>query len=397
MADSPANPPAPPTLPAGRAPAGLYLHLPFCFHKCHYCDFYSVVAAEGPASPLQDQFTDALLAELDLAARRHTLRPRTIFCGGGTPSYLRPDLWARLLAALRGHGVLERAEEFTIEANPETLTPGLLAQLTAGGVNRISIGAQSFDPEALKTLERWHEPANVARSVALCRAAGLSNFNLDLIFAIPGQTLATLGADLDRLLELDPPHLSIYGLTYEPRTALTARLKAGRVSAIPEELERDMYALVLDRLEAAGYEHYEVSNWAKPGHACRHNLLYWHNAEWLGLGPAAASHLDGCRWKNAPNLTEYVRRAPAPPVEDFERLPPERRAGEQLMLGLRLREGVETGWLDGWLAQPGKASQRRRENLAQMLEMGFLERTPERVRLTRKGLFVADSVIAKLM
>ncbi len=430
--------------PQDRSPAGLYLHLPFCFHKCHYCDFFSVVEADGSQSPRQDAFCAALIRELECQAARHTLRPRTIFVGGGTPTYLRLELWQRLLERMRTLGVLDGVEEFTVEANPETVTLELMQLLASYGVNRTSIGAQSFNKTALKTLERWHNPESVPRAMDLCRAAGIGNLNLDLIFAIPGQTLAQLDEDLSELLRLQPQHLSTYGLTYEPNTALSARLKAGRVTPIGEDLERDMFALALNTLDANGYEHYEVSNWAKkvvdaaarrvaappvsrssldkppdvqdalaPSASsrtrraaastfrCAHNLVYWQNKEWLGCGPAAASHLAGCRWKNAPNLPRYIDGCalpePTPPIEDFEHLPEDRSIGEQLMLGLRLSEGVRLDWLAQVLGDGGKTAKRRQSAIADMEQIKMLERTPTHLRLTRAGLFVADAVIGKLV
>ncbi|MEM8739383.1 MAG: radical SAM family heme chaperone HemW [Planctomycetota bacterium] len=395
----------------------LYLHLPFCFHKCHYCDFYSVV--ERGDTDRQDAFTDALIAELTDWSRRITLRPTTVFAGGGTPTYLRPELWDRLLTALHGLNLLDHAAEFTVEANPETVTPALMKQLADGGVNRVSIGAQSFQRESLKALERWHDPDNVGRAVDACRAAGLHNLSLDLIFAVPGQTLAMLEDDLARLAELRPTHLSTYGLTYEPNTALSARLRLGQVTPLDEDTQRAMYQCVLDRLQAHGFEHYEISNWARqppPGptrtasdpadlprpHAapplpadlrCRHNLAYWRNQNWLGVGPAAASHLGGHRWRNAPNLNTYLKTSPTPTAEDYEHLPPDQRVGEQLMLGLRLAEGVALDWLRRHLP----ADDRRHDAIDEMIDLNLLERTPARLRLTRAGLFVADSVIAKLL
>lgn len=399
------EPSTPNPLPAGRSPEGLYLHLPFCFHKCHYCDFFSVVESEGAQSPRQDAFAEALMRELDHQAARHTLRPRTVFVGGGTPTYLRQDLWERLLAKMNTLGMLEKVEEFTVEANPETVTPELALCLAEGGVNRVSIGAQSFNKTALKTLERWHDPDSVPRAMDTFRAAGITNINLDLIFAIPGQTLETLDDDLRRLVELAPSHLSTYGLTYEPNTALSARLKAGRVTPIGEDLEREMFAHTLATLEAAGFKHYEVSNWAKTDGdrdlRCAHNLMYWRNRDWLGCGPAAASHLGGTRWKNAPNLPRYLEGSPTPPIEDWECLPADRRIGEELMLGLRLSEGVALPWLEQTLGDGGKSAKRRLAAIADMERIGMLERVPAfaatHLRLTRQGLFVADAVIGKLV
>lgn len=373
----------------------LYLHLPFCFHKCHYCDFYSVV--EQPGHDRQAAFTDALIAELrGWADQLDTLQPRTVFAGGGTPTYLRPELWARLFDAMHGLDLLARCDEFTVEANPETVTPELMQQLAAGGVNRVSIGAQSFQRESLAALERWHDPDNVPRAVEACRAAGLDNFSLDLIFAIPGQTLAMLDDDLSRLIALSPKHLSTYGLTYEPNTALTARLRVGKVTPIDEDTQRDMYAHVLERLERQGFEHYEVSNWAKRDPVdlrCAHNLAYWQNHHWLGLGPGAASHVDGQRWRNTPNLATYLTTSPEPRIEDHEQLPAHERVGERLMLGLRLSDGLPLDWIDEHLPP----EDRRRAAIDEMVGIDMLERTATHLRLTRRGLFVADSVIAKLL
>lgn len=349
------------------------------------------------------------MAELHHWARKTTLRPATIFIGGGTPTLLRPELWQRLLATLTDLGILESAREFTVEANPETVTPELLRLLHQGGVNRLSIGAQSFDPLLLKALERWHEPANVARAVAAARDAGFDNLSLDLIFAIPGQTMAMLDADLDQALALEPDHLSYYGLTYEPNTAMTQRLRMGQFQPAPEELERDMYARLLDRLDAAGFEQYEISNWARRAprlagdasggkcpsrdNRCRHNLAYWKNANWLGMGPGAASHVEGRRWKNQPHLGGYLAATDQPPVVDDETLPAEQRIGELLMLGLRLRQGVT---LD-WLAQNLPADDPRHQTIYELIGLRMLQRTADSLRLTRAGLFVADAVIARLL
>ncbi len=376
---------------------GLYLHVPFCFHKCHYCDFYSLV--ESPGTDRQEAFTERLIEELQWRATQAQLRPATIFVGGGTPTLLRVELWQRLLAALRSFGISDAAQEFTVEANPETVTPRLADMLAAGGVNRVSIGAQSFDPSLLKALERWHDPASVTKAVRIFRTAGITNINLDLIFAIPGQTTRTLDADIDAALALEPDHLSYYGLTYEPNTALTQRLKTGQVSRIDEDIESDMFARVIERLERAGFEQYEVSNWARKSagmtadRRCAHNLVYWRNENWLGVGPAAASHVDGCRWKNKPHLGQYLNERPAPPVVDVETLPAERRIGEELMLRLRLREGVPESWIQTRL----RDDRSRQQKIQEFIAMGMLEAVDGCIRLTRRGLFVADAVITQLL
>ncbi|MCE9590897.1 MAG: radical SAM family heme chaperone HemW [Planctomycetes bacterium] len=370
----------------------LYLHIPFCFHKCHYCDFYSIVD-DSASGDRQEVFTDRLIAELRHRAGQVELQPVTIFVGGGTPTLLRTALWSRLLETLWGVVDRRTVVEFTVEANPETVTPELMDVLVQGGVNRVSLGAQSFQPALLKTLERWHEPASVGRAVGVVRGAGIANINLDLIFAIPGETTALLNTDLDALLAMSPDHVSCYGLTYEPNTAMTQRLKMRQFEPIAEEVERDMYAVVMDRLAAAGFEQYEVSNFARKNRRCQHNLAYWTNRNWIGVGPGAASHIDGHRWKNQPHLGRYLAMAPEPPIVDEEHLPEARRTGEELMLRLRLRDGVERAWLTARLPESDPRAARLRE----LTEMGMLEWSGDRLRLTRAGIFVADSVIAELL
>ena len=394
--------------------------MPFCFHKCHYCDFFSLVEPEGRPSR-QLVFTDALIAEMQHQARAYLPRPTTVFVGGGTPTLLRVELWEKLLDAMHRTGVLDHVTEFTVEANPETVSPELIRVLVDGGVNRLSMGAQSFNPAHLKTLERWHDPDTIRKAMGLARDAGITNLNLDLIFAIPDQTLDELNHDLTRALQLQPTHLSCYSLIFEPNTPLTQKLKLGRISAVGEETERAMYDRVMHRLEAEGYEHYEISNWALRasgiGHRvsesvtdstssdtrnpipdtrsnlCHHNLAYWHNHNWLGLGPAAASHVDGHRWKNEAHLGRYIDRSPTPPTTDHEQLAPRRRLGEQLMLGLRLREGLALDWLDAHL----EADDPRQQTIDELIDLHMLEKTATHLRLTRQGLFLADSVIAKLL
>jgi oxygen-independent coproporphyrinogen-3 oxidase len=207
--------------------SGLYVHVPFCFHKCHYCDFYSIVDSQDR----QAAFVDRLIGELTAASQHFGQPLQTIFVGGGTPTLLRVELWKRLLAAIHESVQLERDYEWTVEANPETLTSELVDVLIAGGVNRFSIGCQSFNPVHLKTLERWHDPRNVHRSVEILRVAGVSNFNLDLIFGIPGQSLDEWQADLDNALSLAPSHLSCYSLMYEPNTPLTDRSFTASIAA----------------------------------------------------------------------------------------------------------------------------------------------------------------------
>lgn len=371
----------------------VYLHIPFCFHKCHYCDFYSIVDDHDRQRPFVERMVAEIHAAADAVARSPlgVIRPTTIFVGGGTPTLLRPDLWQMLLHALRDRVDLSDLAEFTVEANPETLSAKLLDTLAAGGTNRLSIGAQSFHPGHLKTLERWHDPANVGRAVSLARAAGIDNINLDLIFAIPGQSLDEAMADLDAALSLRPTHLSSYALTYEPNTALTRKLELGRVDRCDEELEAQMYRATLDALRRAGFEHYEISNHALPGRRCRHNLVYWTNGQWLALGPSASGHIGGVRWKNVPHLGQYLQSASGAPVIDIEQLSDDQSIGEQLMLRLRLIDGVERRWLDQHV------DENRRRIIERLIDDDMLDRTDTHIRLTERGLMLADWVTGQVL
>lgn len=369
------------------------MHVPLCLHKCHYCDFYSVALPAQLLGQTGRRLVQRMVQEAQYWAGRLRLRPRTLFMGGGTPTLLPPQAFRRLLTALGQLAVLGGLEEFTVEANPETVTPDVLRMLRAGGVNRLSLGAQTFQPRLLKTLQRRHDPASVGTAVRLARAAGFAQINLDLIIGIPGQTMAELEDDLSRAIELGPEHLSCYELTYEKGTALTAKVQRGELRPLDEETQRAMYGRAMERLEEAGYEHYEISNWAKPGCRCRHNLAYWQNRNWLGLGPSAASHVEAWRWKNAPDVKAYLAGQGPPPTVDEERLEDDRAVGERMMLGLRLREGMALQWL----RQNVPANSDRARTIAELVALGLLEKTSTRLRLSRQGLFVADTVLASLI
>ncbi len=373
-------------------PQGIYCHVPFCFHKCHYCDFYSLVDRRDR----QPAFVQRLTDELGVAGQHLTRPLSTVFFGGGTPTLLATTHWRTLMDALRDNLLLAPGCEFTVEANPETVRPDLLEVLVDGGVNRLSIGAQSFRPESLKALERWHDPANVQRSVELARQAGIHNINIDLIFAIPGQSLDDWLADLDTALSLDPTHLSCYGLTYEPTTPMAAKVQSGLVKPIENEIEAQMYEATTDRLEAAGFEHYEISNWARPGYRCRHNLMYWENKNWWPFGPSAAGHIQGTRWRNAPRLDDYLTVKPWPPICDVERLDVDGRIGEELMLRLRLIDGIALDRLDELLTS-GLRGAERTAAIQRHIDGGLLQRDCGRLRLTRPGLLLADVVLADLV
>ncbi|MCA9312291.1 MAG: radical SAM family heme chaperone HemW, partial [Phycisphaerales bacterium] len=365
---------------------------------CGYCDFNSYVVEDRS---VHDTFLEAL--ERELAASWRGAPPVSVFIGGGTPSLLRPDLWERLLGHLGATFGLTPDTEFTVECNPETVTPELMATLKAGGVNRVSVGAQSFNPRHLTTLERHHDPDNVARALELAAAAGITRLSLDLIFGIPGQTLAEWGNDLDRALALGITHISCYALTYEPGTAMTRRLELGQFEAIDEDTEADMFELTLARLQEAGLARYEISNFARPGQACRHNLVYWRQGQWLAAGPSASGHAGGFRWKNVPRLGDWMAgvrgdldgTVGASPITDLEYPDPRRAFAERLLMGLRLTEGVPLPEIDASVLALG--SRRLPEIVARHVKAGLMTADGEALRLTDAGFLIADTVIGDLV
>ena len=383
----------------------LYIHVPFCFHKCHYCDFYSIVDTRDR----QDAYVDRLERELEAIAPLSAWPLETIFVGGGTPTLLRPDLWRRLAEALDRHFDLSAirgrlsSTEFTVECNPETATPELMAELAGAGVTRLSLGAQSFDPRHLRTLERHHDPDNVPRALDLARRAGIERHSVDLIYAIPGQTLADWKADLRTALALGVEHLSAYNLTYEPRTAMTARLARGEFEPVEEDLEIEMFLAAASHTRAAGLERYEVSNAARPGRASAHNLAYWRQEPWLAAGPSASGHFAGHRWKNTARLDAYLALDDGgfAPIEDHEQPDARRAIAERLMTGLRLSEGVDARRLLGDLrAIDHTAIDRLQSVVGGYAESGHVHTHAlqhGRWRVTEMGVLIADRIAADCM
>jgi oxygen-independent coproporphyrinogen-3 oxidase len=367
-----------------------YVHVPFCRHRCGYCDFTLVARRDD----LIGRYLEALARELE-----QLVEPREIdslFLGGGTPTHLSPIALRQLMNLLGRWFRLSANAEFSVEANPSGLDDERIGVLAAAGVNRVSLGVQSFDPRHLATLERDHTPADVADAVERLKRS-IGNVSLDLIFGVPGQSLDDWTATLDAAIRLDPSHVSTYGLTYEQGTAFWTRRARGDLAALDEETERRMYAAAMDRLPAAGFEHYELSNFAKPGFRCRHNTVYWRADEYFAFGPGAASYVDGVRRTNHRSVTTWLERVlsgqPGHDVE--ERLPAEERAREALMLGLRLREGID---LAQFAARFGTTPHELEPaRLPRQLDAVLLEIADGRLRLTREGCFLADSVISELL
>jgi oxygen-independent coproporphyrinogen-3 oxidase len=325
------------------------------------------------------------------------IRPRTIFFGGGTPSLLPLEEMERLLLGLRDRFDLSEVDEWTVEANPATVTADYCQMLRERGVDRLSFGAQSFDRSELTTLERHHDPDDVPRSIEIARAAGLRRLNVDLILAIPGQDLASWSRSLERAIELNTPHVSCYALTYEPNTPMAVRKRLGHFSPAEESLELQMLHHTRDRLIAAGRPPYEVSNFAAAGEPCRHNVNYWTGGNYIGLGPSAASHVEGWRWRNRPHLGEWETAIDAGrlPAHEVETLTPDRRAGELAMLMLRLEQGIDFAT---FTAKTGRDIRTLyAETIERLSRPGLLEVTSTSIKLTRQGLNVADAVAAEFL
>ena len=372
-------------------PRSAYVHIPFCAHKCGYCDFASLAGADH----LADRYLLALEREMAMLGRPHEVE--TIFIGGGTPTRLNPEQLDRLLAAVRRWFPLALGGEWTVEANPGTLDAAKVDVLAEGGVNRVSLGAQSFQPDLLRALERNHAPDEVPRALDLIRPR-FERWSFDLIFGVPGSTPDLWADDLARALALGPDHLSCYGLVYEKGTALWKQERAGLVQPVEEEAERAMYEHTIACLADAGLGMYEISNFARPGHESRHNLIYWANLAYFGVGLGAARYLGGTRSSNTRDLPAYLKRIEAgeSATGPTETLDPEDRARETAVLMLRRTvQGLDraefarqTGFPLDDLAGPALARHRAG---------GLLDDDGTRVRFTRDGLFLADTVLCDLL
>ena len=372
-------------------PRAAYVHVPFCRHRCGYCNFTLVTGRDD----LIGDYLRAIALEVGGAdASAHEVH--TLYFGGGTPTYLSPEQFRELAAVVLKAHSLAAGYEWTVEANPADMDPAMMVTLSELGITRLSLGAQSFQADKLKLLDRDHNPDDIQRAVALARQANMS-VGLDLIFAKPGETLSEWASDLEAAISLEPDHVSTYGLTFERGTAFWNRRLHGELTQAGEELEREMYALAIDRLSAAGFEHYEISNFARPGKRSRHNQLYWSGDGYFAYGPGAARYIDGVRETNHRSTTTYLRRVLAgeSPVADREELSAEAKARELLVFGLRRIEGVSrrqfferTGFeCDDLVAAA----------LQKFVGLGLLADDGERIKLTREGLFVSDAIWPEML
>ncbi len=377
---------------------GVYVHLPFCDGKCLYCAFYSV---PGASTATIDDYLEALDGELAMHARTWScLAPRTLFMGGGTPTLLTSRQLERLCRRLAQRLDLSRLEEWTVEANPGTLDDERLAVLKSAGVSRISLGVQSLDDIVLARLGRRHTSAQARDACALVRAAGFKQWSLDLIACVPGVTARQWTETVRAAVALEPPHVSVYALTSEEGSRLAGQVKAGTLALLDDRAQLDRLHAAERFLREAGLRRYEISNYARPGFECRHNLSCWRGETYLGIGCAAASHVDHARWTNAPNLDDYLRacrRGELPPRE-YERLSPRTEAVDRLVFGLRMAEGVALGPA---LAEAGAAddalARQWRATLARLRREGLVRMCGGRCRLTARGRDLADHVAVELM
>lgn len=377
----------------GLRPLGLYLHVPFCRTRCAFCNFYLQVYRPDRA----ERFLAALRKELALYANQADLSGRplsSIYFGGGTPTVLSADQLCDLLATIRRTFTCQSDIEITVEAHPDTVSDRMLTRLREAGATRLSLGAESLNDAELISIGRPSLAANVLRAVQWARAAGFDDLNLDLMYGLPGQSMESWQQTLADVVSLQPDHVSCYALTIEPETALAQAIEAGATKQPDPEMQTAMEQAAERILERAGYDRYEISNYARPGHRCRHNLLYWQAGDYLGLGPSAQSYMDGCRFGNLADLSGYEARLNEGllPLDHREVLPPDRQTREALVFGLRQLAGADDRLLDSLCSD-----REWHRQLTTLLDQQLLERKDGRIRLTEAGRRVADSVAIRLI
>ena len=373
---------------------GLYLHIPFCRSKCLYCGFYSVARR----ADLHHRYAQALGRQIEQAAQEFAafLHPVTsIFFGGGSPSLLASDLLEELLASCRRHFIIAEAVEISLEANPGTVSAAKLQHLRRAGFNRLSLGIQSFHNQDLQRLGRGHSAAEALESVRWARQAGFTNLSVDLMYGLPEQQVQDWQATLDQALNLAPEHLSIYELTVEPDTVFAQRRED---LALPsEESVLKMLDLTLHHLGQAGYQRYEISNYARPGFQCQHNRNYWNTGDWLGFGPSAVSCIKSRRYLTPADIEGFCHRIEAGQKlwQEEEQLTPEARFRESLIMGLRMTEGLSLADIEQRFGL--NVRNYYGEGLERLEKLGLLDLSQGRIRLTQAGLLLANTVMAELV
>ena len=375
--------------------SGLYIHIPFCASKCSYCDFYSMPLKDGSVAR---QYLDAAIKEFRLRRDELTEPVKTIYIGGGTPSQLPAPALAGFIENLAEDPLvdIDKLDEFTIEANPEDITSEWVETIAKSGIDRVSIGIQSFNDNELKTVNRRHNAQKAVDAISLIRSAGISEISGDLIYGLPGQTIATWNDSLDRMLELKLPHISAYSLSYEPGTRLSAMLQAGKIEPTAEDLFIEMYETLIQRLGEAGYEHYEISNFALPGHRAKHNCGYWEFTPYLGIGPGAHSFDGKNRRNNPPSLKKYIetlsemKTACVVESEDTSDL-----INDYIITALRKSEGIDFIKMEKALGNgPVEAIKKQARKF---VASGQLIADSGTLRFTEKSWLVSDMILCDLL
>jgi oxygen-independent coproporphyrinogen III oxidase len=370
----------------------LYIHVPFCRHKCNYCSFVSYEHREADIPA----YLRALSAELHRYANGERLQ--SIYLGGGTPSLLSPVQIVDILTDIRRLYSVKEMAEITIEANPGTVSPEYLSAIRETGINRLSLGIQSLNDAELALMGRIHTADEAREAVRLARLAGFANLNLDLIYGLPGQSLLDWRHTLNAVASARAEHLSIYGLSLEPETPLWQAIQKKQLPAIDPDLSADQYELTEDLLATYGYKHYEISNWAKPGYECRHNLTYWQHQPYLGAGVAAHSFINGHRLANTGNLDKYLAAFPDNPLaarDTDEEIGPELQLAEAAIMGLRLCDGLN---LDSMLTRFGvELLEYYQQPVAEMVEADLMDHTGRQLQLTRRGRLLSNEVFWRLL
>ena len=375
---------------------GVYLHVPFCATRCGYCDFNTYTPGQLGSGETQGDYLDAIGAELEMAVVKHPELARgadTVFVGGGTPSMLGASGLRRLLDGVRNSFGLADDAEVTTESNPESTSPEFFEGLAEAGFTRVSLGMQSAVPHVLATLDRTHTPGRPAAAVAEARAAGFEHINLDVIYGTPGESMADLDTTLEAVLATEVDHVSAYSLIVEPGTAMARKVRRGELPMPDDDDLADRYERIDAALSQVGFSWYEVSNWAKPGGQCRHNMLYWRDGNWWGAGPGAHSHLDGTRFYNVKHPARYAATISGGelPIKDSEGLTAEDRHTEKIMLGLRLAEGIDANLLG-----EDELDKARRQAEAGMVEFVSVD-GGQRIQLTNRGRLLADAIIVDIL
>jgi putative oxygen-independent coproporphyrinogen III oxidase len=367
--------------------SSLYVHVPFCATRCGYCDFNTYTASELGGGVQRESFHETLIQEIHLRSGQLQGPIDTVFFGGGTPSLLGAPALNAILHAIRSAFELSPHAEITSEANPDSVDQAMLNEMREGGFTRMSFGMQSSAPHVLRVLDRTHRPGASTQAVAWAKAAGFEHVNLDLIYGTPGETEVDLRATLRDVLDAGVDHVSAYALIVEDGTALSRRIAKGEIAAPDDDVAADRYLMIDETLHDAGLAWYEISNWARPGGECRHNLAYWRSADWLGIGPGAHSHVQGERWWNVKHPTTYAHMISTGESAEAERevLTEEQRELEHVMLQMRIREGVRSADLD--------------QDTVAELQSADLVRVDEHahVVLTLRGRLLADAVARAFM